>query len=70
MTWEETTVLNFLGEAPETWYSRREISRKAVNRRVYEEDPNWAMAAITSLTGRGLIEESAAGSFKFKKKGW
>jgi uncharacterized membrane protein len=70
MTWEETTVLNFLGETPETWFSRREIARKAIHRRTYEEDPNWAVGAIASLSSRGLVEENAAGNFKFKKRGW
>jgi hypothetical protein len=67
MTWEETTVLNFLEETQETWFSRREIARKAINRRNYEKDPNWAAAAITSLSSRGLIEENAAGTFKFRQ---
>lgn len=68
MTWEETTVLSFLGQTPETWYSRREIARKAINRRTYEEDPNWAMGAIASLLSRGLVEENVAGNLKFKKR--
>jgi len=68
MTWEETTVLNFLGETPEAWYSRREIARKAINRRIYEEEPNWATGALASLLSRGLIEENAAGSLKIKNR--
>ena len=67
MNFEETTVLDFLKATPELWYSRREVARKAVRRRDYEENPNWAATAITSLLGRGLIEESAAGSIKFKQ---
>ena len=70
MTHEETAILNFLEEAPDAWYSRREVARKAVNRRIYEEDRNWASPAFSGMIERGLIEESATGSIKFKKRAW
>jgi len=68
MTYEETNVLNFLGETPETWFSRREIARKAVHRREYEENPNWAVAPISALLLRGLIENNVSGNYKFKPR--
>ncbi len=68
MNTEDSVVLDFLGEAPETWYSRREVARKAVHRRDYEENPNWAMASISGLLSRGMIEENTSGAIKFKKR--
>lgn len=67
MTYEETRVLQFLEESPETFYSRREIARKAVKRREFEENPQWASAAISALLEREEIEENLAGSIRWKK---
>lgn len=68
MNTEESVVLNFLEESPETWYSRREVARKAVHRSEYEENPNWASPIISSLLSRGLIEENNSGAIKYKKR--
>jgi hypothetical protein len=70
MTYEESTVMNFLEETPDAWYSRREVARKAVKRKIFQEDPNWAAVAISSLLTQGLIEENVAGTIKFKKKSY
>lgn len=67
MSTEETVVLGFLEESPETWYSRREVARKAVRRSEWEENPNWAAGAISGLLSRGKIEENSSGSIKFRK---
>ena len=70
MTTEETVILTFLEESPETWFSRREVARKAVRREEYEENRNWATGAFSSLMARGLIEENEGGNIKFKKRSW
>jgi len=68
MTYEETLVLQFLEESPESFYSRREIARKAVKRREFEENPQWAVSAISALLEREEIEENIAGSIGWKKR--
>ena len=70
MTTEETVILTFLEESPETWFSRREVARKAVRREEYEENRNWATGALSSLMARGMIEENEGGNIKFKKRSW
>ncbi len=68
MTYEETLVLQFLEESPESFFSRREIARKAVKRREFEENPQWAVSAIATLLEREEIEENIAGSIGWKKR--
>jgi len=68
MTYEETLVLQFLEESPESFFSRREIARKAVKRREFEENPQWAVSAIAALLEREEIEENIAGSIGWKKR--
>jgi hypothetical protein len=68
MNYEEDRVLNFLKEYPETSFSRREIARKAVKRREFEADPEWANAAIANLLDLDKIEEDKAGCFRLKTK--
>lgn len=68
MTYEETLVLQFLEESPESFYSRREIARKAVKRREFDENPQWAVSAISTLLEREAIEENLAGSIGWKKR--
>lgn len=57
MTDEQVLIINFLKCSPESWFSRKEIARRAVKRKVFEENPNWANAALSELTVKGLVEE-------------
>jgi hypothetical protein len=68
MNYEEALIVNFLKEYPETVFSRREIARKAVKRREFEENPEWANAALSGLVDRDVIEEDKTGGFKLKPK--
>ncbi len=70
MSTEEDVVLRFLEENPETWFSRREIARKAVHRSEFEENPNWATAAISGLITRSKVEENESGSIRLKPRNW
>ena len=67
MTDEEQLVVNFLQGSPEAFYARREIARRAVKRRVYEETPHWADAALASLLARGVIEQNESDLYRMKK---
>jgi hypothetical protein len=69
MTFEEQTILNFLGSSPETYFARREIARKAVKRSVYEENQHWADAPLASLLLRGVLEQNPEGQIRIKQGG-
>ena len=68
MNEEELIVLTFLRVSPETYYARREIARRAVKRKVYDENPHWADAALVALLDKGLIEQDLTGLYRLKKE--
>ena len=70
MTYEETLILDFLGERPETVFARKEIARKAVKRTLYEENPRWADQPLASLAAQDLIEIDEGGLYKYRKSGY
>lgn len=67
MTQEEYAIVNFLRGSPETFYSRREIARKAVRRQEYEANNHWADVPLASLQARGDIERGDNGCFRLQK---
>ena len=64
----ESILTRFFQENPEARFSRREISRKAVKRVVFEEDPRWADDALNALIARGVIEMDDSGYYSLKSK--
>lgn len=66
MTYEEIAIMDFLKGRPDTYTARREIARKALKRTVFEENPYWADAPLTSLVAHGLLEQSDSGHYKIK----
>jgi hypothetical protein len=64
----DSILMRFFEENPEQRFSRKEISRKAVKRNVFEEDPRWADEALNALVARGLVEQDASGYYSLKKK--
>jgi hypothetical protein len=67
MTYEETAILNFLKGSPDAYLARREIARKALKRTIFEENPHWADAPLSSLVDQGLVEQNESGHYKIKK---
>lgn len=67
MTHAELVILLFLKASPETFFSRKEISMRAIKRRQYEEDPQWAVIPLASLVAKGLVEVNDSGYYRFKK---
>jgi hypothetical protein len=67
---EENTILQFLDSNPKAEYSRREIARRAVKRRVYEENERWADGPLSALVARGLIELNDKGLYKSVRPDW
>jgi len=68
MTTDEHVILQFLRAYPDTAFSRKEISRKAVKRTVYEENPRWAETPLASLLGQGLLETDDSGYYQINRK--
>jgi hypothetical protein len=68
MTQEETLVMNFLKSSPETFFARREIARRAVKRNVFEENKNWADAALAALVAMKEIEQNESGLYRCKSR--
>ena len=64
----ESILIRFFQENPESRFSRKEISRKAVKRVVFEEDPRWADDALNALIARGVIEMDDSGYYSLKSK--
>jgi len=66
MTPEEQCILEFLKSAPEAFFSRREIARKAVKRSEYEENRNWVDQPLAALVGRKLVEMDGGGAYRLR----
>jgi hypothetical protein len=67
MTNSEHIILDFLRQCPDSKYSRKEISRKAVRREEYEENQHWADAALAALVARGDITLHDNGLYQMKQ---
>ena len=67
MTHDEMVIIDFLSGSPDTFFSRKEISRRAAKRADYEASPRWADPALASLVGRGVLETDDRGCFRLKK---
>jgi hypothetical protein len=67
MTDEEQIIVNFLQSSPESFFGRREIARRAVRRRVFEENPNWADGPLATLLVKQVIEQNDSGFYRMKK---
>ncbi len=67
MTQEEYAIVLFLQSTPETFYARKEIARKAVHRRVYEENPHWIDVPLAALVARGAVEQNDNGQYRWQR---
>src|SRR5579859_7170908 len=61
---EQILILNFLRCSPETWFGKKELARRAVRRRVFEENPHWADAHLMDLIVQGFVEEDQNGQVR------
>jgi hypothetical protein len=69
MTERETLILLFLRGSPEEYFGRKEIARKAVKRREFEEDPHWVDAPLASLLVQGMVEQNHSGQYRITPSG-
>lgn len=63
-------ILEFLRGNPEEYYSRKEISKRACHREVFDENPHWAVHPLHALVEQGQIEQSDAGHYRMKQTGY
>lgn len=64
MTDEEMNIVTFLQGSPESFFTRREIARKAVRRQVFEEKPHWVDSPLAALLARKVIEQNDHGHYR------
>jgi hypothetical protein len=67
MTYEETAIMTLLRVNPSLYLARKEIARKALSRKVFEEDPHWADAPLISLVDQDLVEQDDSGHYRIKR---
>ena len=70
MTGHAQAIVEFLKLNPETYYSRKEISKKAIHRDEYEENPHWATMPLHILVEQGELEENESGHYRIKDKNY
>lgn len=62
----ESIVMQFFESNPRDRFSRKEIIRRAVKRKIAEEDPQWADDAINALVAKNAIIIDDSGYYKLK----
>lgn len=67
MTPQTQPILDFLRANPDTYFSRKEICKKAIHRDEYEANPHWAIAPLAGLVEQGQVEQSEAGHYRIKQ---
>jgi hypothetical protein len=65
---DERSIWNYLKDFPGQAMSRREIARRAVKRRVYEENPRWVDAPLEALVTRGVVEATEEGHYRLRQR--
>ena len=61
---EERLVLDYLATSPQSFFSPREVCRRAGDKQTYSEEPNWAMPILSRLLVRRLVETDANGRYR------
>jgi hypothetical protein len=64
MTAAEFEIIEFLKLNPETFFNRKEISRKARGRSEFEEDPHWAAAPLAALVVQKYVIQNDSGHYR------
>ena len=69
MTWEEREIVTYLKGSPKTFYSAREIARRAAGKRIYLDKPHWAKPFLPKLVEKGILETDPAGHYRIRGQG-
>lgn len=65
---EDRDVLQYLQTSPETFFSPREICRRAGGKRKWEENQRWALPVLARLLAMSLIEQNNAGAYRMPQR--
>jgi hypothetical protein len=65
---DEKLVLAYLATSPQTFFSPREVCRRAGDKEKYAENPNWAVPILNRLLTRGLVETDPTGRYRVLPK--
>jgi hypothetical protein len=65
---EERLVLEYLATSPKTFFSAREVCRRAGDKEMYSQNPNWAVSILNRLLQRGLVEVDPTGRYRILRR--
>jgi len=63
---DEIDVSLYLKGWPGQFVSLAQISRRAVSRKRYNRDPNWAVPVLTRMVEKGLIESDSGCHYRLE----
>jgi hypothetical protein len=66
---EQVIIINYLKTSPDAWFGKKEIARRAVKRRTFDDNPRWADEPIAELVSQKVIEENKDGQVRLKSEG-
>jgi hypothetical protein len=69
MTADEQAIVDFLRGGGPVFFSRREIARKAVHRKVFEENPHWVDAPLAALVAQAVVETNDTAQYRLSSAG-
>lgn len=61
---DEQLVLVYLATSPKTFFSPREVCRRAGDKQKYGENPTWAVPILNRLLVRELVEKDMSGRYR------
>ncbi len=65
---DERAIYEYLKTWGKEFVGAREICRRAVGKRRYHEEPEWAIPRLVMMTERGILERDPTGRFRVKPK--
>ena len=63
---DEIEVSLYLKGWPGQFVSVAQISRRAVSRKRYNREPNWAVPVLSRMVEKGIIESDSGGHYRLK----
>ncbi len=61
---DEQCVLDYLATSPGTFFSPREVCRRAGSREMWERNQRWAIPVLSRLLARGLVETDPSSRYR------
>jgi hypothetical protein len=63
---DEIEVSLYLKGWPGQFVSLAQISRRAISRKRYEREPNWAVPVLSRMVDKGIVESDSGGHYRLK----